>query len=126
VTTKWTLTVDMLGRPTTTNRAHQLHHHAVSADRKQWRKAGCILARQANIPPLDRCEIEVTARYPDRRSLPDPDGVAPAAKGVIDGLIDAGIVPDDSGDYVASITYHAPVVAPGKPAALLVTVRAAE
>ena len=125
MTAEWTLTVDMLGRPTTTNAAHQWHHYKVSADRKRWRDAGSALARLAGVPQLAACELEVTARYPDRRSLPDPDGVAPAVKGVIDGIVDAGVIVDDSGLFVASITYHAPVVAPGLPAALLVTIREA-
>ena len=120
----WTLVVD-LGRPTTTNRAHNMHHRAVSKDRKQWREAGCLLARAGKLPKLDRIHVEAWGRYPDRRSLPDPDGVAPALKGVLDGLVDAGVVADDSGEFVASVTYRTPVVEAGALPALVVVVRAA-
>jgi len=125
MTAEWTLTVDMCGRPTTTNMVHRWHHRAVSADRKQWRHAGAVLARQASIPAMDCCHIEVTGRYPGG-TLPDTDAVAPSLKGVIDGLVDAGVIPDDTGRHIATITYHAPVKAPGLPPALLVTVREAD
>lgn len=65
-------------------------------------------------------------RYPDRRSLPDPDGIAPALKGVLDGLVDAGVVPDDSGVFVAAVTYRRPVVEAGSLPALIVLVREGE
>jgi hypothetical protein len=119
----WTLTVDHLGRPTTTNKAHNMHHRAVSTDRKRWREAGCVLARAAGIPALGRIEVEAWGRYPDRRSLPDPDGIAPALKGVLDGLVDACVVPDDSGVFVAAVTYRAPLVLAGLAPALIVSVR---
>ena len=118
----WLITVDMLGRPTTTNKAHNMHHRAVSADRKAWREAGRVLAVAARIPSLERIEVEAWGRYPDRRWLPDPDGIAPALKGVLDGLVDACVVPDDSGDHVAAVTYRAPVVEAGCRPALVVRV----
>ena len=122
----WTLTVDHLGRPTTTNKAHNMHHRAVSTDRKRWREAGCVLARAAGIPALELIEVEAWGRYPDRRSLPDPDGVAPALKGVLDGPVDAGVIRDDSGEFVAAVTYRRPVVEAGSLPALIVLVREGE
>ena len=43
------------------------------------------------------------ARYPD------PDAISLAVKHLIDGVVDAGIIPDDSPEYVAEIRYLAPV-----------------
>jgi hypothetical protein len=71
---------------------------------------------------LDAIAVEAWGRYPDRRSLPDADAIAPALKGFLDGLVDAGLVVDDSGSYVHKITYCAPVVGAGQPAALVVRV----
>lgn len=122
----WTLVVDHLGRPTTTNRAHNMHHRAVSADRKRWREAGCVLARAARIPVLERVVVECWGRYPNRKSLPDPDAVAPALKGVLDGLVDAGVIRDDSGEFVDAVTYRRPVVEAGSLPALIVLVREGE
>jgi hypothetical protein len=118
----WEFVVDHLGRPTTTNRAHQMHHRQVSADRKEWRKAGFVLGRAQKVTRCDAITVECWGRYPDRRSLPDADAIAPALKGFLDGLVDAGLVVDDSGSYVHKITYCAPVVGAGQPAALVVRV----
>lgn len=116
----WTLIVDHLGRPTTTNKAHNMHYRAVSADRKRWRKAGCVLAREAQVPALESVNVLCWGRYPDRRSLPDPDGIAPALKGVLDGISDAGVVSDDNGDFVKATIYLPPVVVKGCKPALVV------
>lgn len=100
-----------------------MHHHAVSAERKLWREAGCVLARQQRIPSLDEIEVECWGVYPTRQSLPDADAVAPALKGVIDGLVDACVIPDDAGEWLASVTYRRPVVLSGATPALVVLVR---
>jgi hypothetical protein len=118
----WEFVVDHLGRPTTTNRAHQMHHRQVSADRKEWRNAGFVLGRAQKVTRCNAITVEAWGRYPNRRSLPDPDGIAPAVKGVLDGLVDAGVVADDSGEFVHAITYRAPVVGAGQPAALIVRI----
>ncbi len=43
-----------------------------------------------------------------RGVLPDCDAIAAAVKPVIDGIVDAGVILDDSPEHVRSITYHAP------------------
>lgn len=119
---EWLFIVDHLGRPTTANKAHNMHHRAVSADRKRWREAGFALAAVKGIPTCEAITVECWGRYPNRAALPDADAIAPALKGFLDGLVDAGVVADDSGAFVRSITYRAPVVEPGDPA-MVVLVR---
>ena len=43
-----------------------------------------------------------------RGVFPDCDAIAAAVKPVIDGIVDAGVILDDSPEHVRSITYHAP------------------
>ena len=43
-----------------------------------------------------------------RGVLPDCDAIAAAVKPIIDGIVDAGVILDDSPKHVRSITYHAP------------------
>lgn len=38
-----------------------------------------------------------------RKRLADPDGVS--AKAVIDGIVKAGLLPDDSSDYIEKVSY---------------------
>lgn len=118
---EWTLIIDWLGRPTLANKVHNMHYRAVSADRKRWREAGCQAARLAKVRPCDAVTLECWGRYPSGR-LPDADAVAPSLKGVIDGLVDAAVVTDDDGTRVRAITYRAPVVTRGLPAALVVVI----
>jgi len=60
-----------------------------------------VMAGLAMCRPLveGRVDITVTANYPDKRRR-DPDNIC--AKLLIDGLVHAGILPDDSDEYVAS------------------------
>ncbi|MEZ5165678.1 MAG: hypothetical protein R2695_04005 [Acidimicrobiales bacterium] len=43
-----------------------------------------------------------------RGVLPDCGAISLAVKHVIDGLVDAGVLPDDNSTHVISETYHAP------------------
>ena len=60
------------------------------------------------------------ARY---KTLPltDPEAVAPSAKCVIDGLVDWGAWPNDTGEWVKAVTFLPPTLDRGHPHALIVT-----
>ena len=45
------------------------------------------------------------------RSMPDVAACYPAVKAAIDGLVDAGVVPDDGPFNVMRITFRAPEIA---------------
>jgi len=115
----WLLVVPM--RPTLTNQAHRWHYRTISADRKKWRGLGLALAEQAKVPACTAIEVTCWGVYPGGR-LPDPDAVAPSLKGVLDGLVDAGVVPDDTGEWVKAITYLPAVKEKGVDAALHVLI----
>jgi len=106
-TNQFVLVCDWLGRPTTANKAHNMHHHAVSHDRRQWREAGLQLARVNKVPAMAGASFDVQAIY-RRGPMPDTDAVAPAFKGFLDGLVDAGVLPGDTGAFVRSVRYLAP------------------
>ena len=55
-----------------------------------------------------------------RGVLPDCDAIAAAVKPVIDGIVDAGVILDDSPKHVRSITYHAPKRSDGRRLVVLV------
>jgi len=65
----------------------------------------CILeAKIQPIPPGRRLIIEFTWVYPKQGKLEDPDNVAAAKKFILDALVQASIIPDDSFKYVAGFT----------------------
>ena len=79
-------------------------YHWSERDRrnKAFMKAAWAMALQAKIPRLDR--VIVTAEYqpPDRRAR-DADNIALAAKSGIDGLVKAGVLPDDDSSHVLRV-----------------------
>lgn len=96
-------------KPWTMNQDKRLHPHARHRLIQGWREAFKLLARVELVPKLDHIAVEVVHRYSSNRWEPDPGACYPAAKAAIDGLVDAGIVPDDKGRWVAPLSFAAPV-----------------
>ena len=67
-----------------------------------WRLVAMQAAKAAAIPSLDVVFVELTMTPSDRRRR-DPDNLAGALKPVLDGLVDAGVIPDDSYQHVAGV-----------------------
>lgn len=63
------------------------------------------LAKLHHAPRLQRAAITVEYRPPDRRRR-DPDNLAPTGKAAIDGLVLAGVLPDDNSDHVTAVRYQ--------------------
>lgn len=107
----WTLRYDE--RPWTANSARAAGHWSKNATRtKRWRAAFHRLALEAGITNAGPCRITVTP-YLQRRPTQDVGACAPAAKAAIDGLVDAGVWPDDTPDHVVEIVFRAPVIGEG-------------
>lgn len=76
------------------------HWSKRSAAAKVWRHAAWATALQAKIPPQDFIIVRLEYWPPDRRRR-DPDNlVSGVLKHVLDGLVDANVVPDDNPQYV--------------------------
>lgn len=114
------LVIDTAGRPPTSNQRRREHWRTSQRSAGAWRAAGAWAALEGRVTPFSSVSIEAWGRYPNRRGLPDPDGISPAVKSALDGLVDRGVIEDDRAPYVLALTYRAPVVAPGPPALVLV------
>jgi hypothetical protein len=66
---------------------------------REWRAAGMVYARQAKLPPLARAHIVAELRFCDRIRR-DEHNFYPTVKALIDGLVDHGLLPDDSHHYL--------------------------
>jgi hypothetical protein len=97
-------------RPLTTNAERKMIPRARAAAVKIIRTEAAWRARQLRAPRLDSCAVYVTPHHANGRSPQDAGACAPAAKAIVDGLQDAGVLDDDSAEYVHSITYCAPVI----------------
>lgn len=67
-----------------------------------WRNAAWACAVGSGIPQLERVEVELVMVPSDRRRR-DPDNLSGALKPILDGLVDAGVIPDDSAKHVAKV-----------------------
>jgi hypothetical protein len=97
-------------RPWTTNAERAGNRWERAKKTKEWREAFCFLALQARPPRLDWCEITIEPWLKNRSGMQDTGSCHPAAKAAIDGLVDAGVLTDDTPDIVRKLTFVAPQI----------------
>lgn len=80
----------------------KMHWAARSRLTKQLRQWGYLLGREGEGVArlgLQHARVEIEFAYPDHRRR-DRSNLAPTVKALMDGLIDAGLLPDDSDRYL--------------------------
>lgn len=84
------------GRVMGANHDHRAHWRAVHAHRTAARSAALMHARALRIPRMERVRVDVTI-YMKAWKRADPGNYPGGStlKGMIDGLVDAGVMPDD-------------------------------
>ncbi|WP_435199542.1 hypothetical protein [Janibacter sp. GS2] len=77
--------------------------HRHWSHKSQWtralRQAAWALAKQTGIPALDSCSVELLYE-PAARRRRDDDNLFATLKPLADGLVDAGVVTDDTPDLM--------------------------
>lgn len=96
-TRTWTLTIPAPATWLNANQRVDLRRQ--TPDRRAWRDAGHVYARQAKLPKLGRAHILAELRFADARNR-DVHNLYPTIKAIVDGLIDFGLLPDDSHHYL--------------------------
>lgn len=91
-------------RPLTTNAERSGNRWTRAASVKEWREAFAWIARKERVPSMEWINVTVQP-FQKRGRLQDTAACNPSAKAAIDGLVDAGVVPDDTGEYVRQITF---------------------
>jgi len=104
----WTLTYH--ARPMALNGERASNRFRRAEAVKEWRDAYRLLALGDKIPPLQWIHVEARPQYRTARSLPDTAACVGSVKAAIDGLVDAGVLPDDGPELVRRVTFEAPVV----------------
>ncbi|MDH6277494.1 crossover junction endodeoxyribonuclease RusA [Aurantimicrobium minutum] len=67
------------------------------------RKVRRVAAKEsAHIPALGKCRVQLVWLVLDNRRR-DVDNVVPTLKAMCDGLVDAGLVPDDTPEYMMKL-----------------------
>jgi hypothetical protein len=81
---------------------YRLHRMAEATLTKQIRVATALQAKQADIPPLGRCRVSLIWFVNSRGRRDDENPVA-TLKPMCDGLVDAGLVADDTHDFMEKL-----------------------
>lgn len=96
------------GRPPTLNHERSHHWSEHREVTKAYRDEATLRARTAGIPRLDEVEVRSFPTYRNRQSWPDVAAWFPATKAIIDGFVDAGILPSDTCQVVRRNTFDSP------------------
>lgn len=89
-------------QPQTWLNANRVRGHWSKSDplRRYWRDLGHLLTQQAlKGRSFERVQVVFTFHRADRRPF-DPGNLSPTSKAFLDGMTDAGMVPDDSYRHV--------------------------
>ena len=80
------------------NANQRLHWANKARMTAQVREATAYLAK-GQVPPCGRVKVRLLWCVSDMRRR-DPSNIMPTQKAVVDGLVDAGVVPDDTPEFV--------------------------
>lgn len=93
-------------RPDEWINANVREHWTIKAAKvRTWRAAVATHAIDARLPYMTRVEIVAQPRWASKRRH-DSSNIAPTVKACVDGLVDAGVLPDDSSQIVVSESYQ--------------------
>lgn len=92
--------------PLTANQ--RLHRQVEARTAKTVRDAAGWLARQARIPVAEHCTVELQWA-PKHKGRRDPLNLYPTLKACGDGIVDSGVVKDDTAEWMDTPT---PVILP--------------
>lgn len=83
--------------------AAKSHYAKYSTEKKERTEEVAWLAKQARLPRFEKAYLVITWYEPNSRR--DPDNVMAGQKFILDGLVQAGVLPGDSQKYIQGI-YH--------------------
>jgi hypothetical protein len=86
--------------------ANERHSHwsQRSGPTALWREEAGDAAAFADVPALERASITAIVHRTDRRTDCDSHNRYPTVKACVDGLVDAGVLPDDCDKYLLALT----------------------
>ena len=76
------------------------HWAAKARATRDVRSRAAWLVRAARVAPLARVEVQLGYTPPDRRRR-DTDNLVATLKAIADGVVDAGVVPDDTPEFMS-------------------------
>jgi hypothetical protein len=118
------LVIEVVGAPFTVNAERSMNPYQRAARVKAWRTGAWAVAKERQLERiLFPVSVEAMPISTRRSGRQDVGACMPAVKAIIDGLVDAEVLPGDGADVVTSLTFYAP--APGDVDAVRVLLRSA-
>lgn len=108
---RWELVLPWDKPPLSLNQ--RMHWAKESQWKKTLRQTAFVLARSARIPDLGRCYVELYYSPATRRTR-DEDNPVATLKPLADGLVDAGVVADDTPDLMSKTVAFGPITKPAR------------
>lgn len=96
-----------LSRPWSINAERSMHWSQRSALVDEWRTYFGWAAKARHLPSLTSARIHVRTGVGQ-----DTGNCLPAVKAAVDGLVDAGVLPDDTPEHVQELRFLAPEKVP--------------
>lgn len=81
------------------NANDRMHWRPKAERTAELRKAGWAVAKRQKVPALDQAHVLAVIRPASRRRC-DPANFYPSVKAGVDGLVDAGVLPDDDATHL--------------------------
>lgn len=100
---EWTLVVPQKASLISSNQ--RLHWAVRMRLVKDLRLLGMALASQRRIPAIGRAVVTVIVHPGYRVRRLDPSNYADTFKALMDGIVDAGVLRDDSAEYLLKVSY---------------------
>lgn len=97
-------------RPWTANAERTWHFHKRADMVRQTRERFGWLTRSKKIPLLDRIVVVAEPHLRNSRSIPDVGACFPTVKAAIDGIVDAGVIVDDTAKHLTALVFLPPKV----------------
>lgn len=88
----------------TTNDGRRMHWGAISSRTKEIREYVATLSER--IPRMEQARIVVTAAYPTAGRQDPANLSGTVSKAAIDGLVDAGVLPDDDSKHLVEVAFR--------------------
>lgn len=101
----WRLVIDG-ERPWTVNGERKMTPHERAAIVDEWRQRGGWIAKAEKVPHLARVLVRARPLVKNRAAMQDVGNCLPAVKAVIDGLVDVGVLPDDTPVYLRELSFQ--------------------
>lgn len=117
--TAWIIPLGALDKVLTANAERTKHWTYRSRIVKTWRDGSNVMCRALKIPAMDRAVIHIAWNPPDKNRR-DAANAYPTCKGIVDGIVDAGVLPDDDSRHCDGPYMHMGPIS--KPASMTVAI----